>query len=70
MTATLIPAAAINQDLYQHLSVTEAARYLGVSASTIRRAAKRLGVQRIGGRTVRGGILIEARVPVVIAYSR
>lgn len=69
--ASLIPAAHVNDGVRDHLSVAEAAVALGVHDSTIYRAARRLGVQRISGRTVRGGILIEAHpVPIVIVYSR
>lgn len=68
---TLIPAAAINTGLRAHYSVAEAARAMGVSETTIRRAAKAAGVARIAGRTVAGGILIAARpVDIVIVYSR
>lgn len=70
MRIELIPAAAINDGVRHHVSVTDAAAILGTSESTIRRAARRLGVRRITGRTVRGGILIDRHpVPVVIAYS-
>jgi len=71
MNLTLIPPAEINTGTSHHVGVAEAARMLGVSESTIRRAARAAGVQRIAGRTVRGGILIARHpVPIVIAYSR
>ncbi len=70
MTTKLIPASEINDGTRLHLSVAEAAQKLGCSESTIRRAAARLGVERIAGRTVRGGILIDrSPVPIVITYS-
>jgi IS30 family transposase len=69
MKVTLIPTAEINAGLKQHFSVAEAAAHLGVAESTIRRAAKKAGVKKIAGRSVRGGILIAARpVPIVITY--
>ena len=68
---TLIPTAEINHGTRAHVSVAEAATRLGVSESTIRRAAKAAGVARIDGRTVAGGILIDASpVPLVITYAR
>ena len=70
MNVTLIPAEQVNTGVRAHVSVAEAAEKLGVSESTIRRAATRAGVRKIAGRTVRGGILIEAHpVPMVITYS-
>jgi DeoR/GlpR family transcriptional regulator of sugar metabolism len=70
LPVTLIPAAKINDGVRSHVSVAEAARILGVSEASIRRAARKAGVQKIAGRTVRGGILIQAYpVPLVITYS-
>lgn len=70
MQITLIPVEQINTGIRAHYSVAEAARALHVSEASIRRAAKRAGVRRIAGSTVRGGILIDARpVPIVIAYA-
>ena len=70
MKVTLITAEEINNGVRAHVSVAEAAERLEVSESTIRRAAKRAGVNKIAGRTVRGGILIDAYpVPMVITYS-
>lgn len=70
MQITLIPVAEVNEGTKSHLSLTEAAQALGVSESTIRRAARKAGVKKIAGRTVRGGIVIERHpIPIVIAYS-
>lgn len=70
-TYSLIPTAEINTGVRAHVNVAEAAKRLGVSESTVRRAIRALGVTRVSGRTVRGGILIDAgRVPMVIAYTR
>lgn len=70
MIVTLIPAAELNNGTRHHCNVTEAAKLLGVTESAIRRAAKRAGVRKIAGQTVRGGILIDRHpVPVVIAYT-
>jgi hypothetical protein len=70
MTVTLIPVAEINSGTRSHLSLSEAAKKLGCSESAIRRAARRAGVRKITGRTVRGGILIERYpAPIVITYS-
>lgn len=70
VTVTLIPAEQINRGLYHHCSVAEAAAILGVSESTIRRAAHKAGVRRLGGRTVRGGIVFDRHpVPIAITYS-
>lgn len=69
ITVTLIPATEINDGVRDHLSVAEAARTMRVSETAIRRAAKKAGVRKIAGRTVRGGILIAAYpVPIVITY--
>ena len=46
-------------------NVAEAAQYLRVSESTIRKVAKRLGVRRIKGRSVAGVILFDAS-PVAV----
>jgi len=72
MTAySLVPTAEINTGIRAHVSVSEAARRLGVSETTVRRAIRALGVTRVSGRTVAGGILIDASpVPMVIAYAR
>ena len=66
---TLIPASEINHGVRHHCSLSEAAALLSVSESALRRAARRLGVTRIHGPSVRGGLLI-ARSPadVVITY--
>ncbi|HVZ31850.1 MAG TPA: hypothetical protein VG963_05460 [Polyangiaceae bacterium] len=70
MNVTLIPVEEINVGIRSHVSVAEAAQKMGVSESTIRRAARSAGVRKIAGRTVRGGILIHRRpVDLVIAYS-
>lgn len=70
MKVTLIPVEQVNEGVRKHLSVSEAAIELGCSESRIRRAARAVGVSKISGRTVRGGILIDAHpVPIVIAYS-
>jgi hypothetical protein len=70
MKVQLIPVGEVNQGVRKHLSVSEAAKEIGCSESAIRRAAKAAGVAKISGRTVRGGILIEANpVPICITYS-
>lgn len=70
MQITLIPVAEVNEGTKSHLSLAEAAQALGVSESTIRRAARKAGVRKIAGRTVRGGIVIDRHpIPIVIAYS-
>ena len=70
MNITLISTSEINNGVRHHCTLAEAAGKLGVSVSTIRRAAKRAGVRKIAGRTVCGGILIDRHpVPVVITYS-
>lgn len=70
IAVTLIPASEINRGVYNHCTLAEAARLLGRSESALRRAAKRAGVTRIAGRTVRGGMVFDrAPVPVVVPYS-
>lgn len=70
MTISLIPTAQINEGVRKHLTLAEAAADIGCSEARIRRAARKLGVQRIAGRTVHGGILITGiHVPIVIAYA-
>lgn len=70
MEMTLISAEEVNDGVRRHMSVAEAAVACGCSESRIRRAARRLGVTKIAGGTVRGGILIPAHpVPIVITYS-
>jgi len=70
LSATLIPGSEINNGVRAHVSVAEAAKMLGVSEATVRRAARRLGVRRIAGRTIRGGMLIDrSPVPLLIAYA-
>lgn len=71
MQAKLIPTSEINTGLRRHVSIVEAAKTLGVSESTIRRAVAKLGVRKIAGRTVRGGLVIEASpVDLCITYTR
>jgi hypothetical protein len=51
-------------------TVGDAAKSLGVSGSTIRRKAAKLGVRKLSGRSVAGFVLFESHpVPVVVAYS-
>lgn len=71
MTASLVPAPTSTDPTRMHCSVAAAARVLGVSQSTIRRAGRKLGIRRFSGRTVAGAMLI-ARHPydIVIVYSR
>jgi excisionase family DNA binding protein len=70
INVTLIPASEVNNGTKIHCSVREAAKILGVSDSTIRRAARKAGVKRISGSSVRGGILIDRHpFALVIAYS-
>ena len=69
-TIRLIPVDEINQGVRYHCSLTEAARKLDVSESALRRAVKQLGVKRVSGQTVRGGILVEhSPFPIVVSYS-
>lgn len=68
--AELIGAGEINNGVRLHLSVAEAAKRLGVSESAIRYSARRLGVIRFSGKSVRGGVLIRsAPADIVITYS-
>lgn len=72
MKLELIETKDINgTSVYRHMTLAEASRHVQVSESTIRRHAKRAGVQRISGRTVAGGIVIDASpVPVCVTYSK
>ena len=73
MDIKLIATAEINSPnarARSHETVRGAAEYLGVSETTIRQAAYRLGVKRISGRTVAGAILIDGgRVDLCISYT-
>lgn len=60
MQARIVPPPTIGDPTRRHQSVREAAVYLGVSESTIRRTARRLGVRRFAGRAVAGTLLIAA----------
>lgn len=71
----LIPVGQVNEGVRRHLSLSEASAELGVSTSWIRSRARSLGVSRIAGRTVRGGILITQSIaalplPIVITYAQ
>ena len=51
-------------------TVDDAAKSLGLSGSTIRRQAAKLGVRKLSGKSVAGFVLFESHpVPVVVAYS-
>ena len=73
MDIKLITTAEINSPnarARSHETVAGAAEYLGVSETTVRRAIARLGVKKISGRTVAGGILIDAgRIDLCISYT-
>ena len=49
-------------------SVKDAAKALGVSESTVRKAARKLGVKQVSGRSVAGFVLFE-RHPVSVSLS-
>jgi len=68
----LIAVEQINDGVRAHVDADEAARYMGISMSTFYQRARRLGVRRIAGRTVHGGILITGGggVDRVVCYSR
>ena len=70
-TITLITAEAAAPLVARYESLDEAATHQRVSASTIRRRARALGVARVSGRAVRGYIRIDGagRAPSVVAYS-
>ncbi len=69
MTAKIITAEASYATTARVAhNVAEAAQYLRVSESTIRKVAKRLGVRRIKGRSVAGVILFDSS-PVAVTLS-
>lgn len=72
MNARLITAAEHTAAVYAcAYGADDAAKQLGVSPTTIRRAARQLGVSRIKGRTVAGFILFEGltAVPISMPYA-
>lgn len=71
MDARLIGTMEINAGTYHHVSITEAARLLVVSVSTLRRRARGLGIRRFSGRAVAGGMVIDRSPALIcITYSR
>lgn len=71
MTAKIITAeAAYEMTARVAHNVAEAAEYLRVSESTVRKVAKRLGVRRIQGQSAAGFVLFDSSpVAVVLPFA-
>ena len=69
MNARLITTQEQATSVTAFCTITEAAKTLNCTETTIRRCAKKLGVRKIKGQTAAGFILIASHpVDVAIAY--